>query len=228
MHMPADFYGYLGERPFAAAFERVDFSGFQGLECLNITIVTQADAPGHLGADWLELQPTIGSALPPLAAIRITLQDDIVAAVWRDNTNATFAAGALEVQLPMPWPLRQTAMGAQCKLDCWDANSVKVATTTGRHGLANIRVTRSSVLTGFAATVEYYSYVTGDIQRSTRELTSEPPADTLLWGMSLFGNSPNTSSMELTRDVEMAVIDAAAWPQLESQWTVSTKIVERP
>eukprot|EP00892_Ulva_mutabilis_P002899 jgi/Ulvmu1/1260/UM109_0058.1 len=220
-----DFYGFLGEKPFAASFERADYSGFQSLECLNVTIMTQADEPDHLGHDWLQLVSSLGSEVPQVAAFRINVSEDVIAAVWRDNSNATFATGVLEAHLPMRWQLRQTASGAECQLDCWDAVSVKVATLSGRHGLANIRVKHSSVVTGFQASVEYYSYTVGDIQRATRQLSAGPPAAALLWGLSVFGTSENSSSVDLRPGVGSTTVDTTAWPQEASQWTISTKIL---
>lgn len=223
----ADFYGFLGERPFAPSFERVDFTGFQRLECLNVTLVTQADEPEHLGTDWLRLESSLGSEVPQVAAVRIAVMEDVAAAVWRDNANATFATGILQSQLPPLQLLRQTASGAGCQLNCWDAVSIKVATRSGRHGLANIRATHSSVMTGFRVSVEYYSYTVGGIQRSVRQLSAGPPASDLLWGLSVFGNSESTSSVTLTPDGEEVIVDATAWPQQASQWTISTKMQER-
>ena len=221
----ADFYGFLGEPPFGASFERVDFTGFQTLECLNLTIVTQADEPSLLDEAWVQLHSSFGSEIPQVGAVRINISEEIVAVVWRDNSNTTFA-NTMEVHLPLPWVLRQTATGAECQLDCWDAVSVKVATASGRHGLANIRATHSSVVTGFTASVEYYSYSAGNVHRFEQQLTAGPPPHNLLWGRSVFGNSEDTSSVALSPNGGMFMVEAATWPQQTAQWTISTMILE--
>ena len=240
-----DFHGYHGEEPFFPRFERSDYSGYRELECLPLRFTAQATAPGHIGFDWLTLVATYdsdfaaapGASTASLVAQRASLRvsladagadggDPIVAAVWRDNANVTFLTSAAGAALPPLRPLRQTAAGAACVFNCWSAASVKVARASGAHGLANVRVTKSSILSGFAADVEYFSYTLGDVQRKRVTLTAPPPPVATLRGESAFGNKAGHTSAAL-RDLQGGGADVAATVTSSGempQWSVSMKI----
>lgn len=243
-----DFYGFGGERPFYPAFQRHDYSGHRALECLPLDVTTQADAPGHLGFGWLRLVSTYsgeggsGSGVgddvhvPQRAALQIALPAETLAktgpvtvAIWRDNANVTFSTaidGA--VSLPLPRTLRQTATGAACVYNCWSAFSVKVATRSGAHGLANVRVTASSSQTGYAVIADMFSYVVGEVRRTTENLVAGPPPAAALRGASVFGAREGATRVALGALQASKVVTGAEVPGgIGAQWTLSTKVLVR-
>jgi hypothetical protein len=226
-----DFYGFRGEKPFYAAFQRSDYSGFRALECLSLAITTQAPAPTHLGFGWLTLVSVLDVRLAQRGALEIRIPgESIVAAVWRDNTNVTFSTNKTAAALPLPQPLQQSASGRACKFECWTAFTVKVATASGKHGLANVHITQSSLLSGYAASVEYFSYVVGDIQRKIEKMHVVVPTwlQVALRGKSMFGDRPGTTRTPLTSLSSARTLSGSDVSQaIGPQWTISMRLVVR-
>jgi Thrombospondin type 1 domain len=231
----SDFYGYRGEKPFYAHFERADYSGYQQLRCLTLRMQFQADPPGHLPPGWLRLVSTVASPdVPQVAALRVQIPGsagDLIAAVWRDNANRTFVPdGTIAASVPLPRLLQQSASGETCTLKCWQAVTVKIATSTGQQGLAVVEVTRSSVLSGYSAIVRYKSYVVGDVQQSTSTITLPPLQLSGLQrsGISAVGSRAGATRVNLETLSTPILLSAANFlnpASIDRQWTISTKIV---
>lgn len=111
-----DFYGFRGERPFESTFERQDYSGFQSLKCLKVTVSTQAAAPKHLSSGWISLVEPLGLAgvaIPQRARFQVSIPgEDIVALIWKDNRNQTFASGPATVSILLDRELAEASSAA--------------------------------------------------------------------------------------------------------------------
>jgi hypothetical protein len=227
-----DFYGFRGEKPFYAKFERADYSGFAALPCLALTIKFNADAPSHLAPGWLKLVPNLSNLdVPQVAALRIQIPNNsgqLVAATWRDNANHTFAVdGSVEAHVPLPRTLRQTRFGEVCTFRCWQSISVKVATSSGQHALAIVDIDTSSILLGYVAVVKYYSYTLGNMQRSTSKITAPPPVLSTLQrlGISMSGSKAGQTKVDLEIASPRVFMEGDFSGRIGRQWSISTKLM---
>jgi hypothetical protein len=221
-----DFYGFLGDAPFNARFERSDYSGFGSLLCMPLIITTHASAPVHLGTQWLRLNSTFKGHIAPHAVLHVALPaSDLAAVIWRDNVNATFASNDAVVSLPPLCPLQQASSSAALRFGGWDRFSVKVAMKDGRHGLATVQILQSSFLRGYRVKAELFSFTLGSIRREIVTMEAPTP-DVPIHGISLFGNRAGETQQALANLTTQMRLDAAAIsPRIGLQWTISARIM---
>lgn len=113
-----DFYGFRGEMPFEATFERQDYSGFQSLKCVKLTVTTQAASPAHLAAGWLKLdgREAVASRVAQRARFSIRIPgEELLAIIWRDIRNETFASGETTMSIPLDRLLTEASSDASAR-----------------------------------------------------------------------------------------------------------------
>lgn len=118
----------------------------------------------------------------------------------------------------------------RCNFGCWYKVSVKVATASGKSGLAIIQISQSSLLNGYAATVDYTSYTSSGINRSAEELTTQPtPFEAVpdRVAMSVLGGQSDSVGLESFELPGGRVLSADQLPDISQDWTLSTKIIVR-
>lgn len=104
---------------------------------------------------------------------------------------------------------------------------MKVATRSGKSGLATIQVVHSSLLQGYRVRVQYSSYTDMGINEETQELTFPAAPFDSAWtsiGRSVFGSDTATSTDALASWRPLSAFDL---PDMSQDWTISTQITVR-
>ena len=191
-HTAPNFYGFRGEFPFAEFYERADYTGYAGLNCLNLVLSTGVAAPPlaklPLSLELIDSRgsqaSSCGAPLQPEVALRLPQGVAIASITWRDNLNGTLPAlrGRAAVTLPPLRPVAESssdpAFGCTGSLCPGQTYSVQVLAADGRHSRAEVTVTRLG-LQGVQATVRYKFYLQSSLEQAQEELSLRydwPPA----------------------------------------------------